>query len=264
MEKIASRNNERIKAAAGLIRSASERAEKGLFVIEGARLCRDAYLSGIEPAEIYVTAAALKKYSKDLPFIEAHEAHVFEISEEVSEKLSDTKNPQGIFCICKTLDKKYNIDKMKYGGFYAALDNIQTPDNLGAVLRTAEAMGLDGAVISGGCDIYNPKALRASMGAAFRLPLIRAEYLPLFLERLSLKGMKIFACVPDEKALTVSEADFSGGAAAVIGNEGAGISEEVLAACGERITIPMRGKAESLNAAAAAAIVFWEISKGMN
>ena len=259
MEKIISKNNERIKAAAKLVSSSANRRERGLFIIEGVRLCRDAFLSGAVFEEIFVTEAALKKYSEELTFLYEKEAKCFEVSEDAAAKLSGTVSPQGIFCVCKTLDKKYNIDKIGQGGRYIAFDNLQNPDNLGACLRTAEALGINGVIVGGGCDIYNPKVQRAAMGAALRLPVFETDDLPGFLRGCALRGLKAYSCTPNENAVSVTEADFSGGAVCVIGNEGAGISGEVMDACGGRVTIPMKGRAESLNAASAAAIVMWEM-----
>ena len=83
--------------------------------------------------------------------------------------------------MCKTLDKFFNIDKINYNGIYIAMENIQTPDNLGAAARTAEALGLDGMIICGGCDIYNPKALRSAMGSLLRLNIFSVADLPSFI-----------------------------------------------------------------------------------
>lgn len=264
MEKIASRNNEKIKFAAKLVASADERHAQGLFVIEGARLCRDAFLSGVAIKTFFVTAEALKKYDAELDFLTGLNAECFEITREIANKISDASSPQGIFCICKTLDKKSNIDKIKQNGCagqkkYVALDRMQTPGNLGTISRTAEALGLDGVIVGGGCDIYNPKALRASMGALFRIPVFETDNLSAFIKDCTAAGIRAYAAMPGAGALPVTEVDFSGSCLCVIGNEGAGVSEEVAAACTQAITIPMAGRAESLNAAGAASILIWEM-----
>ncbi len=183
------------------------------------------------------------------------------ISEEVAEKLSDTKNNQGIFCICKMLDKKTNIGKIKYNGKYVALENVSNPSNFGAVVRTAEAVGLDGVIVSGGCDIYNPKSQRSAMGSLFRLNIVVVDDLPQCLTELKANGMKIYAGVPDSNALKITQADMSGGVVSIIGNEGNGITEETCNIATATVTIPMKGRAESLNAAAAASILIWEMMR---
>lgn len=259
MLKITSRNNERIKNAVKLRNDASERHETGLFFLEGLRLCRDAAVNGVGIIAVFVTEKALSAYADSLSEL-LHSCHEnFIITEEISLKLSDTKNPQGVFCICKTIDKTYNTDKINYKGMYIAVENIQTPANLGSVARTAEALGLDGLIVSGGCDVYNPKALRAAMGSLLRLDVIETDDLPAFMQKCSAKGMKTYASVPDISAVSVTSMDKSGGVICAVGNEGNGLSAELIASCNASVTIPMKGRAESLNAAAAACILMWEM-----
>ena len=232
-----------------------------MFLTEGARLCSDAAQSGIFISEAYVTEKAYAKYSDYVQALEKCAKRLFIISEDVASKLSDTKNSQGVFCLCKTLDKNTNIGKIKYNGKYIALEDVSNPANFGAVVRTAEAMGLDGVIVSGGCDIYNPKAQRAAMGSLFRMEVIEVESLPEVLKTLSENGMKIYAGVPSDSAVKITEADMNGGVVSVIGNEGNGITEETCNVATKLITIPMKGRAESLNAAAAASIIIWEMMR---
>ncbi len=238
----------------------SFRKSEGLFFIEGARLCADASLSSVAIKELYVTEGAIEKYSEYISVIENRAERTFVVSDEVAEKLGDTKNPQGVFCVCKMLDKNTNIGKIKYNGKYIALENVTNPSNFGAVVRTAEAVGLDGVIVSGGCDIYNPKSQRAAMGSLFRLDVVQVDDLPPFLSELLEKGMKVYAGVPDSSALKITEADMSGGVVSIIGNEGNGITEETCKVS-TPVTIPMQGRAESLNAAAAASILIWEMMR---
>ena len=239
----------------------SFRKSEGLFFIEGARLCADAALSSVKIKELYVTESARVKYSEYVRLAENVAERSFLVSEEVAEKLSDTKNPQGVFCICKMLDKNTNIGKIKYNGKYIALENVSNPSNFGAVVRTAEAVGLDGVIVSGGCDVYNPKSQRSAMGSLFRMDVIVTDDLPRLLGELRENGMKIYAGVPDSSALKLTEADMNGGVVSIIGNEGNGITPEVCEASTELVTIPMKGRAESLNAAAAASIMIWEMMR---
>ena len=139
------------------------------------------------------------------------------------------------------------------------LEDIQDPANLGAVIRTAEALGLEGLLLSTGCcDPYNPKVLRASMGGVFRLPLYPVWEMAAAVERLRLAGRRCFACVPDGEAASICSIEWRSEDVCLIGNEGNGLREATTAACDGRITIPMAGRAESLNAAMAAGIVMWE------
>ncbi len=259
MNNISSKSNDKIKQAIKLRSDSSERKKTGMFFLEGLRLCTDAAKSGTEILSVFLTEDALEKNGGELWMLTERGKSVYIITDDISNKLSDTKNPQGVFCICKTLDKSHNIDKINYNGMYIAVENIQTPLNLGAVARTAEALGLEGLIVSGGCDIYNPKAQRAAMGSLLRLPVIEAEDLPAFLKDCAAKGMKTYAAVPDRGALSVTEMDRSKGVVCVVGNEGSGLSEDVIKSCVSPVTITMRGRAESLNAAAAAAVIMWEM-----
>ncbi len=259
MLKITSRNNEKIKFAAKLCSDASERRRQGMFFLEGLRLCCDAAENGICAYQCFITENALERYSEEIGVILDCAEEVYVITDEIASKLSDTKNTQGVFCVCKTLDKFSNIDKINYNGIYIAMENVQTPDNLGAAARTAEALGIDGMIVSGGCDIYNPKALRASMGALLRLNVFSVPDLPEFLGECGVQGMNTYAAVPDGNALPVTEMDKSKGIVCAVGNEGNGLTEKTISSCGSKITIPMRGRAESLNAAAAACMIMWEM-----
>ena len=133
---------------------------------------------------------------------------------------------------------------------------------MGTIIRTAEALGLDGILLSDGCcDIYNPKVLRASMGGVFRLPLMRVGDMAQTVVTLQEKGMTAFACVVDSTATPITSAAMGEGAVALIGNEGNGLRAETIAACKHSVTIPMAGRAESLNASMAAGIILWEMCR---
>ena len=247
--RITSKENPQVKLAVRLRESASARREHSLFFLEGWRLCVDALESGYAPEALFVTEAAREKY----PI--AHE-NITLISESVAQKLAGTQSPQGVFGVFRAPAGANAPARPQHK--IIALENLQDPANLGAIARTAEALGLHGLVVSGGCDVYHPKALRASMGALLRLDITQVDDLPAFLRESKLPS---FAAVPDSQALLLPDCDFSDGAIVAIGNEGSGLSEEAIAACEQRLTIPMRGKSESLNAAAAAAIIMWELTK---
>ena len=142
---------------------------------------------------------------------------------------------------------------------YIALDNLQDPANLGAILRTAEALGIGGAILYNCCDAYNPKALRAAMGSSLRLPMIISDNLVRDITELKANGFSVFATVPDRDAQDITKISFPASSVCVIGNEGNGISDEVKAASGNLVTINMLGRAESLNASMAGAIAMWEM-----
>ena len=260
MEKITSRSNEKIKYASALL-SASKRRECGEFLLEGARLCSDAAQSGVEIVRAFFTADALSRYGEYISVISAVCKECCEIDSGISGRLSDTENTQGVFCVCKMRDA--SAVPLKKGGRYLMLENVQDPSNTGAIFRTCEALGIDALILSGGCDIYNPKALRAAMGSSLRMDVIFAADPVSYIE--SNSGSAVFlACVPSADARDITQALKDCGESAtvcVLGNEGAGLTDEVISACGERVTIPMKGRAESLNVSVAAAIAAWESVK---
>lgn len=254
---ITSRENRIIKEYRRLSSDAKYRRECGLFVTEGARLCGDAVRSHIVIETALFTDRARRQYTDTVMAVESVARQTVEIPESLSDYLGDTDTPQGIFCVCHIPVLAHTPDVT---GRYAALERIQDPGNLGTMIRTAEALGLCGLFLSDGCcDPYSPKVLRSSMGGVFRLPLIAVGVLAEQLPQLHREGFRSFACVVDKDVATVQQTRFLNGSVCVIGNEGSGLLDDTIAACSERITIPMEGRAESLNASMAAGIVFWEM-----
>ena len=140
------------------------------------------------------------------------------------------------------------------------LDGLQDPGNVGTIWRTADALGADGLILVNHCaDPFSPKTVRATMGACFRLPVYEAEAqaLPGLLER---SGLPLYAAALGEDSVTVGEARLSR-CAVVIGSEGRGVSPELLRLSEKTVKIPMRERCESLNAAAAAAVILWEMGR---
>ncbi len=259
MERLTAKQNEKIKSAVSIRDSAKQRRENGLFFLEGARLCGDAAENGVKIFRAFLTADAIKKYDRQARLIMDCAQECYEISAEVSAKLSDTQSSQGVFCICRVSDDLLKVDNIKPDGKYILLENLQDPSNLGAISRTAEALGIDGMIVAGGCDIYNPKALRASMGSALRLNIFTCDDAPAFIEKLNGNGMLTLASTPNSSAVKVTEVSMQGGVVCVVGNEGNGVTAETMNACKKKVTIPMNGRAESLNASTAAAILIWEM-----
>ena len=263
---VTSRDNRYVKQWRALCRDARARRESGLFAIEGARLCGDALQSGCRPEVLLYTAAAREAYAAVVEPLAAAAVQAAEITPELARSMADTAHPQGVFCIVKSpdsLDNRLSLDKIDTMGRYGILEDIRDPGNLGTMIRTAEALGLGGLLLSEGCcDIYNPKVLRGSMGGVFRLPIGTVPALPETIAALQSRGMTAFACVVDPRAEPVNTAGIdSPGSLCVIGNEGSGLRPETTAACARRVTIRMTGRAESLNASLAAGIVMWEMTR---
>ena len=156
-----------------------------------------------------------------------------------------------------------DLHKLSVTGQYVLLENLQDPSNVGAIFRTAEALGVDGIILTEGCaSCFSPKALRAGMGAMFRIPIFLTNDAAADMTAAAGRNMRPMAAVPREGAADVTKIRFFRGAVMCIGNEGNGLSEGLIEACPEKVTIPMNGRAESLNAATAAAILMWEMTRG--
>ncbi len=259
MEKITSRNNDLIKNTKKLFTSRKKRTEEHKFVLEGARLCFDVLNSLYSVDLFFVTEKMLEKYPNQCSDMEKIANKSYLISEEVAKKLGETENTQGVFAVCNLKNSNAKITENKK---YIALDNLQDPSNLGAIIRTGEALGVDGAICYNCCDVYNPKSLRASMGSILRLPIIISEDLVTDIEKAKENGFSVYSTVPDSSANDITKVDFSKSSICIIGNEGNGISDEVKAASTELVTINMLGRAESLNASMAGAIAMWEMLRG--
>ena len=256
---ISSRDNPRIKKVSKLLSSAKARKESGLFAAEGMRLCGDVLASGIGIESLFFTRAALERYGDKLLEVMKASKELFEVEEKVFEKMGDTTSPQGVLALCRIpcLEAELSEDKA-----FIAMEKVADPSNLGAVARSAEAFGIGGIIIGGsGCDPFSPKALRASMGALVRLPIFVCSDFCRAMHDYKLDGKRIIGAVV-RGGKSLGEFSFKKGDIVCIGNEADGLSQEAIELCDEVVTIPMSGRAESLNAATAATVFIWEMSKG--
>ena len=255
---ISSKDNLRVKQLVKLQKSARFRRQSELFVAEGLRVCADAMRSGAVIKTLYVTEQAAEKYSSQYEQLSAYAEETVMLADNIFAAVSDTQTPQGFLCTIKTLDKNAHFDTINNGGKFLALENIQDPNNLGTILRSAEAFAVSGVILSSDCcDIYNPKVVRGSMGAVFRMPFCICDTIPNYL--CANPQLCSYAAVVNSDAEPITETGFQAPCVTVIGNEGNGLRQETVSACNHRITIPMKGKAESLNASAAATIIIWEM-----
>ena len=253
---ISSKDNSVFKLLSMLCDSSKKRQKEGLFVIEGLRICTDAYDNNVKIKWLIVSKNGLQKYSDDIEKFSAVSEKCCILSDDLFKKISDTVSPQGIIMIGEIPENPAFTNK---SGRYVALENLQDPSNLGAVARTAEALGINGIIITGdSCDPYSPKALRASMGTLLRLPLYITDDIIEFSKK---NGLRTVSCVVDKTAENISNFVFMNGDVLLIGNEGNGLTDETKKKSDRLITIRMRGRAESLNASNAAAIAMWEMCK---
>lgn len=244
--------NKRILELKKLMSKASYRREKGLSVAEGLKLCKELQLQNIKPLEVYVTNKCYEHISPD--FLSSAD-EVILITDEIAERVSDQKTPEGVFVL---FSRKINTLPEYPKGRYIVLDRIQDIGNAGTIIRTADAFSIDGVIISpDSCDVFSPKGLRTSMGSVLRVN-IYEENAVLAVSKLKDAGAAVFGTVLSEnESDRLGNIQFPEFSAVVIGNEGNGISDEVLSLCSRQLTIPMSGNAESLNAAVAAGIIMF-------
>ncbi len=262
-EIIRSKDNGKIKRFGKLASSNSYRRQEGAFVIESVKLVLEAFQSGVQFETVFVTESCLEKMrAKHDPLSEKffQQVELTPVDPSLENKLSQAKTPQGIYAICKILDKSLRMSTIYSRGNYCFLSGLQDPGNVGTIIRTAEAFGIDGIILSEDCcDRYHPKVLRAAMGTAFRIPMVQIEDTKAFLQNAKAHGCKTIASVVTPDATDIKELRYEASNILLIGNEGNGIAPDTVSACTDRTTIHMRGKAESLNAAMAAGVLLWEM-----
>jgi RNA methyltransferase, TrmH family len=253
---ITSSSNEQIKAA----RRVRDGKERGLLFLEGERLVRDALSSAITPLTCFHSPELSSSAAALLPELVSKGARLLSATPQVMKALGDTIAPQGIIVLAEKppADSHSFWRKLPPAPLLVALDRVQDPGNLGTILRTAEAAGVDGLVtLAGSADGFAPKVLRASMGSALRLPMLPGWSESDLLEAAHQRGLRLVAACGGA-AQSHRDLDWRGPLLLILGNEGAGISPSLLAACEERVSIPIQAPVESLNVASAAAVLLFE------
>lgn len=248
MEQIVSRKNAVLRHFRRLGREREYRTETGEYLCDGDKLLREAMQNGAE-----ITAVL---YREKKPAQPPEGAAAYTAPDEVFDYASPLVNSPGpLFTV-----KWQPVLPPKAPERVLVLENLQDPGNVGTVLRTAAALGVDLVVLTGECaDPYNPKTVRSSMGALFRQPMAELP-LPELKKRLREWGLPLYgaALSPDSedvRALSITRA------AVAVGNEGNGLTEALLESCDKKIIIPMTAGSESLNAAVAAAVLMWEMTR---
>ncbi len=247
---ITSENNAQLKNISVLLKKGKERQKKGLFVAEGRKMCLEACELGI------VEKAYLSEsYAKELGKVTCDYETVLD---EVFNRIAETVTPQGVIALIRIPEGDAS-GIVKTARKLLLLEDLQDPGNLGTMIRTAEAAGMDAVILSkNSVDVYNPKVVRSTMGAVFRVPVFYTEDLVGLIKELNDNGFNTIATHLAAKK-NYYDADLSGKTAILIGNEGNGLSDEATSAAGEKVRIPMAGKVESLNASVAAALMMYEL-----
>ena len=253
METITSKDNPRIKQIVKL-RKAARRKKDDLIIIEGAKELDMAARAGIEPEAVFYCS----EYSADRNSADRfNEERVFPVAPAVFDRISLRQHPDGVLALARPRYLLLNDLKLSANPLLVILDGVEKPGNLGAILRTADAVGADAVVVCDPqTDIYNPNVIRASRGTVFTEQVVVAgsEKAIAWLEA---KKIKTFATMPDAPA-EYTDTDFTVPGAVVIGTEHEGLSDKWLRAADEKIKIPMKGKIDSLNASVSAAIILYE------
>ena len=269
-EVITSRQNPTVKRICALLDKKARKKER-LFRFDGIKLLGEAVKKGIEIELLAVSEAVSEGVWLQISsFIEcgaiAKEKIIY-VSEQIFDKMSEESAPEGVITAARFIDKRHkaisSVQDYTEGREKRILlaESLRDPGNLGTVIRSSAALGIDKLIITDDCaDLYNPKTVRAAMGGLFSLDIdvVAQSELPTLIVNLKNNGRRIYATALTENARLIGDIELARGDAFVIGNEGHGLSEAtVLAASGVAI-IPMTEGSESLNAAAAAAICIWE------
>lgn len=246
---ITSKENETIKHIKKL-KEKKYRDEFNEYIVEGLRLVNEAIKENVNIKNIIVC----EDYLKDNEIFECSLEKTY-VNKIVFDSITEVKNPQGILAIIEKegtdLNINYNEDVI------VVLDNIQDPGNIGTILRTVDSVGLTQIIVSkGSADAYNSKVIRSTMGAIFRVKIIESENLVELLTNMQSKGYKVVSSIL-ETDKTIYDIDYNK-SIVIVGNEGNGISKEIIEISDEKVKIPMIGKTESLNASVATGIILYE------
>ncbi len=263
-EIIISRQNPTVRRLVALL-DKKERKRSGVFRIDGHKLYREALECG---ASVELVAICSEKAERFLPEAEKSGADTVLLSPEVFSKITEERAPDGIIAVVKNLSDLHkelsftDIPALAASGKrIMAFESLRDPGNLGTVIRSASAFGVDTLILSADCaDIYNPKTLRGAMGAIFSREILFCRELPEALSRFSCEGRRVLAATLENEAVAVGKAALSERDIILIGNEGHGLSRSAIDASDLSVILPIdtgRG-VESLNAATAASVFMWE------
>lgn len=235
------------------------RDKEGRFLLEGVRLVAEALHCGW-PVEMLIYTPAVNGRAMTLvDSARERGIQLLPVAEKLLAELADTSTPQGVLAVVQK--PGYTLERIlaREPSLVVLVDGVQDPGNLGTIIRSADAAGADGVILfPGTVDLYNPKTIRATMGSLFHLPVTTVRDGQEVLARLSTAGLQLVAGTPGA-TIPLPRLDLTRPTVLVVGNEGAGLSSLLLSAAGHLVGIPMPGRAESLNVAAAASIMLYEV-----
>lgn len=254
---ITSTANQQVKLLVQLNNKRKLRDERGVFIVEGPKMFREAPKDRIE--KVYFSESFHEKHKEALAKrIQAEKLDYEILDDHVFKAASDTQTPQGVLCIVRQQESSLAELLKAEKPLLLILENLQDPGNLGTILRTAEGAGVTGVILSKGCvDLYNPKTIRSTMGSVYRVPTLYTENLCETVEALRQHGIRSYAAHLKSVNFYDQE-NYQSGTAFLIGNEGNGLTDELTEQADILIRIPMEGQLESLNAGVASAILMYE------
>ena len=246
-EKISSRKNPLLQQVKKLISSRKERENAGLFVADGIKLLQEAvkFCPGLD------TVILSEGVEAEVP----DHVRVVRVPKDVMASISPMETPQGDLFLCRLPEKQEFVPQPGM----LLLDGIQDPGNIGTILRTADALQIPVALLEGCADPYSHKVVRSTMGAVFRTPVLQTTWAEAK-EKCAAAGIPVAVTALSERAKDLRQADLKR-MAVVIGSEGRGVRQEVLDSADAELIIPMNPRCESLNAAVAATICMWQMTK---
>lgn len=251
----------RVRAAAKLAKR-SQRAETGLFLVEGPQAVDEAVRTRPELVrEIFVTPAADDRHHALLGAARAAGIRVEQVSDPVLAVIADTVTPQGMVAVCALFPTALDDVIARGPRLVAVLEEVRDPGNAGTIIRVADAAGADAVILTGSSvDPFNPKAVRATTGSIFHIPVVVGVSIDSALDRLRANGIRVLAAdVSGEDLLGVRAAgELDGPTAWLFGNEARGLTAEQLELADRAVVVPIYGTAESLNLATAAAVCLYE------
>ena len=250
MKRIESTQNALVKHWKKLVTTRKEREKTGEFIVEGFHLVEEALKNKEQIVQIIVREGV------DLPLLWATDNVVMvEVTDSVAKEIAETETSQGVFAHCKQ-QQATNEDQANWRKLLL-VDAVQDPGNIGTMIRTADAAGIDAVVLGKGCaDAYNPKTLRSAQGSHFHIPVVRGELMD-WIEDLQERDVKVYGTALQD-AIDYTEVEGSQNFALIVGNEGSGIHPQLLDKTDQNVIIPILGKAESLNVAVATGILLYQ------
>ncbi len=233
------------------------RKTEGLFLAEGVKLAAEASAAGVVE---YLLVTEDHENSNITDAVSLFGGEVITVSREVLEKVSTESAPQGMIAVCRMMTERHRTADaaLSEKDRVLILDRVRDPGNLGTVMRSAEAFGNVKLFTAGCADIYNPKTVRGSMGALFRVTTVDFENTAAAVAAVKAQGYRVLGAALDDTAAALGEYPLTQKDAVVIGTEGQGISDDVLNMCDGKLYIPMTG-GESLNCSVAASVIMWEM-----